>query len=162
MKRARPPEDEVEYPTVECPPEVQRRFFDLTDELLLLTSELGIEHWEMLAGRLFLAITKHRDMVTARRIFDETGPMPPRMRTRVENQGLLDRYARVQPKNVRELARIVAKENAELLPKTRWRGAGSTDWVCLEEHIRDLIKADRDQARRRLAAQCLDPSKPAK
>ena len=53
MKRAHPP-DEVEYPTVECPPEVWQRFLDLTDELLLLTSKLGIEHWEMLAGRLFL------------------------------------------------------------------------------------------------------------
>jgi hypothetical protein len=31
----KPPATEVEYPTVECPPEVQQRFIDLTDELLL-------------------------------------------------------------------------------------------------------------------------------
>jgi hypothetical protein len=156
MSCARPPDDGVEYPTVECPPEVRDRFYDLTDELLLLAGKLGIEHWEMLAGRLFLAIARHRGMATARRIFVETGPMPPQMRTRVENEGLLDRLARMRPKpNIRKLAKTVAEENKELVPEERQRGAGSTDWVRLEGHIRDLVKADTDPAG-------FGPSKPAK
>jgi len=153
----------------EYPPEIQH-WFNVRDELFLLTDERGIQAWAHIANCLFYAIARRYDLTTARTIFGWAGPMTrTRMQTQVDNVGLLQRLAEMKPKNIARLADETAKENKKRaeenkklnkkLPKARRRGAGSTDPTALEDHIRHLDKIGMDKLWRRLLAESVSPSK---
>jgi hypothetical protein len=92
---------------------------------------------EYLAYLLFMTIrAQHGDRI-ARRIFAKWGTPPTANQlNRIANMGLLDRLDMMEPKpNVQRLARELAKEN-KLLPRSKQRGAGTTNPITLEKHIR--------------------------
>jgi hypothetical protein len=146
----------------------EQHWFNVKNELFLLTSKRGIQGWAHIATCLLYEIARHYDLSTARSIFDWAGPMTTKqMQTQFTNVCLLERLARMQPKpNVAKLARELAEENKKLpkaqrrkLPKAQQRGAGSTDPAAQEDHIRHLAKIGRDKLWRRFTARSLGPSK---
>jgi hypothetical protein len=112
----------------------QRRINELFNEV----RKDGIDGWAYLANCLFFAIARHHGEAMARRIFNESGPMPKRLRAALRNASVLGRFDKM--KNVAKLARELAEENKKL-PKEQQRGAGGTDAIALSDHIRTLIKA---------------------
>jgi hypothetical protein len=102
----------------------------------------GCEH---LAYQLFLLIREHHGDAEARRIFAMWGTPPTAKRlAMIENIGLLERLDLMPKPNVQKLARQLAKEN-KVLPRTKQRGAGSTNPIALEKQIRrvrDMRKAE--------------------
>jgi hypothetical protein len=74
------------------------------------------------------------------RIFAKLGKKPGRRdAAHFKNLLLLERYNRMKPPNVQQLAKRLAEENKDLPPEEQ-RGAGGTDPFDLERHIRDLLK----------------------
>jgi hypothetical protein len=153
----------------------EQRLFNLREEVFFLTSKQGIQGWAHLANCLLHAIARHYDLSTARNIFDWAGPMTrARMQTQFANIRVLLRLGDMQPEpNIAKLARDLAKENKKIpeaerrkLPKALQRGAGSTDPVALEDHIRHLVTIGLDELQHRFSAQYLGrhlgPSKPNK
>ncbi len=127
---------------VELPSTVRQRRIDaLFNEI----SKDGLNGWAHLANCLFFAIARHYGEAAARGVFKDSGPMPKRFRTALRNASLLDRLGAMKPKpNVAKLARVIAEENKKL-PRERQRGAGGTDVLVLEDHIRDLVKAHKER-----------------
>jgi hypothetical protein len=97
----------------------------------------GAKH---MAYLLFMVIREHQGDRAARRIFAMWGnpPTPARLQ-QIANVGLLDHYDMMKPRpNVQRLARELAEQN-KTRPRSEQRGAGSTDPITLEKHIRRQI-----------------------
>jgi hypothetical protein len=92
-----------------------------------------------MAQLLFMVIRENQGDGIARRIFAKWGK-PPSDSTlqEIANLGLLTRLDLMKPKpNVQRLARQLAEENKRL-PRTKQRGAGSTNPIALEKQIRRI------------------------
>jgi hypothetical protein len=94
-------------------------------------------------------ITRAHSIREARRIFYRFGAPPSAERLRqISNYGLLDRLDFMRPRPViQRLARELAEENKRL-PRAQQRGAGGTEVLALEKHIRRQVKL-REKGMRR-------------
>jgi hypothetical protein len=92
-----------------------------------------------MAQLLFMVFRENHGDSIARRIFAKWSAPPSNRRLQeIANLGLLDRLDLMKPKpNVQRLARQLAGEN-ERLPKSKQRGAGSTNPMLLEKQIRRI------------------------
>ena len=110
---------------------------DKIHELLALYGAAGID-LAHLADVVFYAIRNQHDFATAQRIFRRAGYIQDRVKANLRNDELLKRHDDMKPRpNIAKLAREVAQENKRL-PKEQQRGAGGTNPIALEHHIREL------------------------
>jgi hypothetical protein len=106
-------------------------------------SVTGAKH---MAYLLFMVIREHHGDAAARAVFALWGTTPSAARLhQIANIGLLDRLDMMKPKpNVQRLAWQLAKEN-KAIPRSKQRGAGSTNPTALEKQIRRQVR-ERDDA----------------